>query len=59
MRDEADANILELRSILGDELLGNLVRPPSVSPGSIEALPAAAASRIKLARRPSTPRGWP
>jgi hypothetical protein len=39
---------LALRSILGDELLGNLVGPPSVSLGSTEGPPSASASRIKL-----------
>ncbi len=39
---------LALRSILGDELLGNLVGLPSVSSGSTEAPPPAPANLIKL-----------
>ena len=39
---------LALRSTLGDELLGNLVGPSSVSLGSTNALPPARASRINL-----------
>jgi hypothetical protein len=35
---------LALRSILGDEILGSLVGPPSVSPGSVEGPPPALAS---------------
>lgn len=39
---------LALRSILGDELLGDLAGLSSMLPGSTQALPPAAAARIQL-----------
>lgn len=45
------ADILALRSILGDELLGTMVEPHAVSAESIETLSRASAGRIKMIGR--------
>lgn len=48
---EVRSEFLALRSILGDDILGSLVRAPSESPGSGEGPPPAPASRVMLIRQ--------